>query len=50
MTCLTLSKAGYGSFKEIQSLDAPEYLDMVEHYTISNAIESYQMKEARHGA
>ena len=42
-----LSKQGYGSIAEINDFDTTEFLDLVEFEHITNAIEGYQIKEAR---
>ncbi|EPB4210664.1 hypothetical protein ACROQ8_004771, partial [Yersinia enterocolitica] len=46
---LALSKAGYGSYKELTELDTPELLDMVEFENISADIQHHQMEEAKNG-
>lgn len=45
--CLTLVKAGYGSLKEIQELDTPDFLDCLEYEEITQKIQSHLMEEAR---
>jgi len=47
MSIFYLSKQGYGSIAEIQDLDTPEFLDLIEFEQISNAIEKYYMSEAQ---
>ena len=42
-----LSKQGYGSISEISELDTTEFLDLVEFEEITNAIESYHIRESR---
>ncbi|EON3359435.1 hypothetical protein ACNHFS_004475 [Yersinia enterocolitica] len=46
---LALSKAGYGSYKELTELDTSELLDMVEFENISADIQHYQMEKAKNG-
>lgn len=46
-TCITLSRNGYGSIKEIKSLDTKDFLDLVEYENIKNDIESLLIAEAR---
>lgn len=46
---LSLSKAGYGSYKELVELDTPELLDMVEFENISADIQHYEMERSRNG-
>jgi len=46
---LALSKAGYGSYKELIELDTPELFDMLEFENISADIQHYQMENAKNG-
>ncbi len=46
---LALSKAGYGSYKELTELDTAELLDMIEFENISADIQHYQMEKANNG-
>ena len=46
---LALSKAGYGSYKELTELDTPELLDMLEFENISADIQHHEAEKARHG-
>ncbi|MBE0469597.1 MAG: hypothetical protein IBX55_08855 [Methyloprofundus sp.] len=47
MTICALSKRGYGSIKELQELDTPDFLDVVEFEQMSNAIERYEIEQRR---
>ena len=49
MTKLALVRAGYGSLEELESLDTPEYLDIVEFEMIRSDIEDYEAQRARNG-
>lgn len=46
MTLFSLAKKGYGSIAELELLDTPEYLDLVEFEQISGAIEHYEYDQA----
>lgn len=46
-TLLALVKAGYGSLCELQELDTPEYLDIIEFEMIRADIESYETEKAK---
>jgi len=48
-SCLFLVKKGYGSLKEIQSLDTDEFLDCIEFEEIQSAIECHLIEEANNG-
>lgn len=41
MTVIALSKAGYGTIQYLESLDTPDFLDLVEFEHISRAIENH---------
>ena len=41
MAMFYLAKQGYGSLKEIQTWDTPEFLDALEYEAISNAIDRH---------
>lgn len=45
--CCNLVKAGYGTLKEIQELDSPEFLDLMEYEDISTKIYQKKMDDAR---
>lgn len=47
MTYLALSKAGYGTIKDLMALDTPELLDIIEFENIRCDIEAYEMDKAR---
>jgi len=49
MTLFSLAKNGYGSIAELEQMDTPEFLDLVEFVHISNAIERYQIDRASNG-
>jgi hypothetical protein len=49
MTLMHLARRGYGSLWEMQQLDTPEVLDLVEFENIQVDIEDYLMWEAQHG-
>jgi hypothetical protein len=40
-----LSEMGFGTIKELQELDTPEFLDLVEYMQIKRAIEAHAMRE-----
>lgn len=46
---LALSKAGYGSYKELIELDTPEIFDMLEFENISADIQHYEVEKAKNG-
>ena len=45
LTYLALVKAGYGSLKEIQELDTPELLDIVEYENIIADITAWETRK-----
>ena len=47
--CLFLVSKGFGSLKEIQELDTPEFLDCLEYMEIQSAVEAHLMDEAQNG-
>lgn len=47
MLIFYLSKQGYGSIAELNILDTPEILDLIEFEQITNAIEYHQINEAK---
>ena len=47
MQVLNLVKGGFGSFVEIKNLDSPDFLDLLEYFTICNRIELYEFNKAR---
>jgi len=44
MQCCNLSKAGFGSIREIKEMDTPEFFDLLEYEAISNDIYAYKTK------
>jgi hypothetical protein len=42
-----LSKAGYGSIKELRELDTHEFLNLIEFENIQNDIQTHLMDEAK---
>ena len=48
-SCLFLVKSGYGSLKEIEELDTPQFLDCLENEEIRNTIEQHIIDEAQNG-
>jgi len=46
MTLFSLSKQGYGSILELEQLDTPEFLDLIEFEQIAGAIERYEINKA----
>lgn len=46
---ITLVKAGYGSWLEVNEFSAEEVLNMLEFESISLDIEYYQMEQAKAG-
>jgi len=46
---LALVKAGYGTLKELQELDTPELLDIVEFEMITADIEHHKLEQSRNG-
>jgi len=46
MTLFSLSKQGYGSISELEQLDTPEFLDLIEFEQIAGAIERYEINKA----
>jgi hypothetical protein len=45
MTLLSLVKAGYGSLAELEALDTPDFLDLVEFESISRDIEAHYVEK-----
>lgn len=43
MQCCNMVKAGFGTLTDIQALDTPEFLDILEYECISNDIQKYLM-------
>jgi hypothetical protein len=50
MTSISLSKRGYGTLEQIEALDTPEFLDIVEYEMISSAIEDYELEKVKNGS
>lgn len=46
MTIFHLSKKGYGSLVELESLDSPKLLNLIEYENIMLDIEKYQIEGA----
>lgn len=46
-TIFHLAKRGYGSISEIEQMDTPQFLDLVEFEHIQNDIELYHMQKDR---
>ena len=46
MTIMQLCKKGYGSLAELNDLDTPEFLDLVEFESIINDIEQHHIDGA----
>jgi len=44
MQCCNLSKAGFGSIREIKEMDTDEFLDLLEYEAISNDIYTFNSK------
>jgi hypothetical protein len=47
MTVLYLVNKGYGTIREIEALDTPDFLDLVEYEHIRQDIERYEIDKAR---
>lgn len=47
MTAMFLSKRGYGTYKEMQDLDTDDFLDLLEYEQICQAIEQFEIEEAK---
>ncbi len=45
MTLLSLVKAGYGSLAEIEALDTPDFLDLVEFEAMTRDIEAHYVEK-----
>ena len=45
MTIMALAKKGYGTLKELNELDTPEFLDLVEYEHICSDIEQHLMEK-----
>src|SRR5690554_4732504 len=48
-TLLSLVKAGYGTIAEIEAMDSPQLLDIIEYESIIADIEHYKVEQARNG-
>ena len=46
MSLFSLSKQGYGSIAELENMDTPEFLDLIEFEQITGAIERYEINKA----
>lgn len=44
---LTLSRKGYGSYRELLELDTDDLLDLIEFEKIATAIESHEVNHGR---
>jgi hypothetical protein len=42
-----LAKAGYGSIRELEAMDTPEFFDLVEFEQIQRQIELYHVQQSR---
>jgi hypothetical protein len=49
MILMQLARRGYGTLREMQQLDTPEVLDLIEFENIQADIEEHLMWEARNG-
>jgi len=49
MTLMHLARRGYGTLREMQQLDTPEVLDLIEFENIQADIEDFLVWEAQHG-
>jgi len=47
MTLFHLAKQGYGSLAELQQLDTPQVLDLIEYEQIQQDIELYHAQNPR---
>lgn len=47
MILMQLARRGYGTLREMQQLDTPEVLDLIEFENIQADIEEYLIWEAR---
>lgn len=45
MTIMALARKGYGSIRDLNELDTPEFLDMVEYEHICSDIERHLMEK-----
>jgi hypothetical protein len=46
-TLFHLARRGYGSVAELEQMDTPQFLDLVEFECIQNDIELYQIQQNR---
>lgn len=49
MIFLGLVKRGYGTLKEIEAMDTPEILDIIEYENIIASIDHYEMEQVKNG-
>jgi hypothetical protein len=47
LTACSLSRAGYGTLSEIEKLDTPDFLDLVEFERINRDIEKHLIDRER---
>ena len=50
MLVIGLSKRGYGTIRELEQLDTPDLLDLIEYEQIIGSIEHHEMEQARESA
>jgi hypothetical protein len=46
-TLFHLARRGYGSLQELERMDTPQFLDLVEFEHIQNDIELYHMQQGK---